>query len=126
MAQIPENAKKAWDDRQGPCVFTTADRNGKPNSIWVTCVKMAAGDTIVVADNKFDKTRKNIDANPNVSLLYIAPEKKAFQVKGTVSYQTEGPLYDDMKKNWLDPKFPGRGAAVIHVEEVYSGAEKLA
>jgi uncharacterized protein len=126
VAQIPENARKAWDERQGPCVFTTVGADGVPNSVWVTCVKMVGDDTIVVADNKFHKTRKNIEESPKVSMLYIAPEKKAFQVKGTVSYETEGSVYEDMKKGWLDPKFPGRGAVVIHVEEVYSGADKIA
>ncbi len=126
MAKLPENARSAWEERQGPCVFTTASNDGTPNSIWVTCVKMADEETIVVADNFFDKTRKNIDTNQKVSLLYIAPEKRSFQIKGTVSYQTSGPHYDDMKSGWLDSKFPGRGAAVIHVDEVYSGAEKIA
>jgi hypothetical protein len=126
VAKLPENARSAWNERQGACVFTTANPDGTPNSIWVSCVKMADEETIVVADNFFDKTRKNLDLNPKVSLLYIAPEKRSFQVKGTVSYQTSGPLYDDMKKGWLDPKLPGRAAAVIQVEAVYSGAEKIA
>ncbi len=126
VAKVPENARTAWNERQGACVFTTANPDGTPNSIWVSCVKMADEETIVVADNFFDKTRKNIDLNQKVSLLYIAPEKRSFQIKGTVSYQTNGPHYDDMKKDWLDPKMPGRGAAVIQVEEVYSGAEKIA
>jgi len=28
-------------------------------------------------------------------------------------------------KAWLDPKYPGHGAAVLHVEEVYNGATRL-
>jgi hypothetical protein len=28
-------------------------------------------------------------------------------------------------KKWLDPKMPGHAAAVLSVEEVYCGSEKL-
>jgi hypothetical protein len=31
-----------------------------------------------------------------------------------------------MKNGWLDKKYPGYAAVVIHIEEVYNGAEKLA
>ena len=126
VARLPEEALKAWDERQGPCVLTTVGSDGNPNSAWVTCVKLVADDTIVVADNKLHKTRENIKAGSKVSVLYLTPAKKTYQIKGTVDYQTDGPLYEDMKKNWLDPKFPGNAAAVISVKEVYSGAEKLA
>ena len=126
MATIPEAARKAWDERQGPCVFTTVAADGTPNTVWVGAVKMVADDAIVVADNKFSKTRENIKAGTKVNLLYITAEKKAYQIKGTVDYQTEGPLYEDMKKGWLKPTLAGHAAVVINVEEVYSGAEKLA
>jgi predicted pyridoxine 5'-phosphate oxidase superfamily flavin-nucleotide-binding protein len=126
MAKLTEAASKAWEERQGPCVLTTVDAKGLPNSIWITNVKKIADDKIVVADNKFHKTRENIKAGSKVSLLYITAEKKAYQIKGTGDYLTDGPIYDDMKKEWLDPKFPGHAAVAISIEEVYSGAEKLA
>jgi hypothetical protein len=31
-----------------------------------------------------------------------------------------------MKTGWLDKKYPGHAAVAINIEEVYSGAEKLA
>lgn len=126
MAKLTEDAIKAWDERQGPCVLTTVDEKRNPNSIWVTNVKMIADDKIVVADNKFHKTRANIKAGSKVCLLYINAEKKAYQIKGTAEYLTDGPIYDDMKMGWLDPKFPGHAAVLISVENLYSGAERLA
>ncbi|MFH1490060.1 MAG: pyridoxamine 5'-phosphate oxidase family protein [Pseudomonadota bacterium] len=126
MAKLPEAALKAWDEHEGPAVFTTVDREGLPNTIYVTWVKVITEDKMVVADNKFSKTRANILAGTKASILYITKERKAFQVKGSIDYMTEGEFYNDMKNNWLPKKFAGNATAVLNVEEVYSGAEKLA
>ncbi len=126
MASLPDNVKKAWEKRAEPFVFTTVDENGMPNSIYVVCVKWY-DDKIVIADNKFQKTKQNIHAGCKGTLLFITKEEKAkaYQVKGSLEYQQSGALYDEMKQEWLDSKFPGNGATVLNVEEVYSGAEKL-
>jgi len=125
MAILPEAATEAWKNREDPVVMTTVDSSGNPNTIYVTCVKKVSNDQIVVADNKMHKTRTNVKTGGPVSLLYITKEKKAFQLKGSVAYVTEGPLFDDMKNGWLDKKYPGHEAVVISIEEVYSGAKKL-
>ena len=80
--------------------------------------------TIVIADNYFGKTRKNILAGSKGSLLYITKDGKAFQIKGDIEYHQEGEIFDDMKK-WNPTKHPGHAAAVLKVKEVYSGSEKL-
>ncbi|MBN2718995.1 MAG: pyridoxamine 5'-phosphate oxidase family protein, partial [Deltaproteobacteria bacterium] len=58
------------------------------------------------------------------SFLFITNDKVSYQIKGPLSYHTEGPIFDDMKR-WLDPKQAGLGAVVLHVEEVYCGGEDL-
>ena len=47
-------------------------------------------------------------------------------MKGSLEYQTSGQVFDEMKNGWLDKKYPGHAAVVFRIEEVYSGAEKLA
>ncbi len=126
MATLPEIAAQAWENREGPVILSTVDSNGIPNTIYVTCVKKISDSKIVVADNKMHKTRANIKAGSAVGLLYITSEKKAFQLKGSVHYHTSGKIFDEMKNVWLDKKYPGHGAVVIDIEEVYSGADKLA
>lgn len=126
MAKLPEIAIKAWDEHEGPVVFTTVDKKGTPNTIYVICVKRIGDDKIVVANNKMHKTLENIKAGTKAGILYITKDKKAFQVKGSLTYLTDGDIYDDMKNNWLDKKYPGHGAVVLAIEDVYSGAEKLA
>ena len=124
MAELTDAGKKAWEDRDAAIVLTTVDQSGNPNSIYASCVKKYSDDKFVVANNYFQKTKSNILAGSRGSLLFITKEKKSYQIKGTIDYFTSGGIYDDMKQ-WLDPKYSGHAAAVLNVEEVYSGAEKL-
>lgn len=124
MASLPTKASQAWENRQGPVVFATIDTQGNPNAIYATCVGKYDEETLVVADNYFNKTKENITSGSRGSILYITEDKEAFQVKGSIEYFTSGPIYDDMKK-WNPEKHPGHAAAALKVEEVYSGSEKL-
>ena len=126
MANLTEVVSKAWDEREGPVVVVTVDKNGVPNAIYATCVKKWSEDKLVVADNFFCKTRANIQDGSKGVILFITKQRKSYQVKGSIDYQTEGEVYADMK-TWLDSeKHPGHAAAVLNVEEVYQGKERLA
>lgn len=124
MPELPEVVSKGWDDRKGPVVFATVDKDGMPNAIYASCVKKFSEDKLVIADNYFDKTRANIQAGSAGAIVFMTNEGKAYQVKGTIEYQTEGEIYDDMK-TWLNPKMPGKAATVLNVEQVYNGANQL-
>lgn len=124
MSVLPENVLEAWKDRDGPVVLATVDAEGMPNIIYASCVGVFSNDSLVVADNYFDKTRKNILVGCKGSLLFRSKKGKAYQVKGTMGYHTEGEIFDFMK-TWNPTKHPGHAAAVLKVESAYSGAEKL-
>ena len=124
MATLPQKVREAWDSHEGPVVFATVSEDGIPNIIYATCVSAFGEDKLVVADNYFDKTRKNLLANPQGSILFITKDYKAYQVKGPISYHTEGEIFEHMK-TWNPEKHPGHAAAALTVEEVYKGAEKL-
>mgnify|MGYP003681892146 CR=1 FL=1 len=121
---MPEEVSKAWDSRKGALVFTTVDEKGIPNSIYATCVSKYNEGTIVIANNYFDKTLKNILSGSMGIILFITDEEKSYQIKGSIKYYTEGDIFNDMKK-WNPEKHPGHGAAAVEVKEVYSGAKKL-
>ena len=125
MTNLPKVVSEAWDDREGPITFATVDENGIPNAIYATCVKKWSEDKLVVANNFFLKTQANILSGSEGSILFITTEGKAYQVKGSIDHLASGEIYDDMK-TWLDPKkYPGHAAAILNVEEVYHGQEKL-
>jgi uncharacterized protein len=124
MKKMPEEVSKAWDKREGPVVFTTVDKEGIPNSIYATCVSKYDEETIVIANNYFEKTKKNILIGSLGSILFITDEKKSYQIKGSIRYYTDGDIFDDMKK-WLPEKYPGHAAVSIDIKEIYSGSKKL-
>ena len=124
MASLPTSVREAWEDRDGPVILATVSPDGLPNIIYATCVGAFGDDRLVVADNYFDKTRKNLLTGGKGALLFRCKKGKAYQVKGTLEYHADGEVFDHMK-TWNPPKHPGHGAAALRVEEVYSGAEKL-
>ena len=124
MAFLPKEVQEAWDAREKKVVFTTVSPQGIPNSIYVTCINKDDDDTIVIADNYFEKTLSNIKAGSRSSVLFITEEGTSYQLKGTIEYTTEGGYYDFMKE-WNPSKHPGRAAVIISVDEVYSGSNKL-
>ena len=124
MAKIPDSVLRAGERRNTPVVLATVSEDGVPNVIYVTCVGIFDDETIVVANNYFDKTLRNISTGSKGALLFITPEKKAFQIKGTFEYREHGPIFEHMK-SWNPPEHPGHGAAALKVEEIFSGTERL-
>jgi len=125
MTTLPEEVSKKWEEREGPAVFTTVNENGEPNAIYVSCIRKRNEEQFVIADNYFDKTKTNIKNGSYGSILFITEDHDAFQIKGSISYHEDGDIYDEMK-DWLDPKYPAHAATVLHVEQVYQGADRLA
>ena len=124
MTVLPESIIKAFEDREGPIVFATVASDGKPNIIYATCVSMYENRNIVIADNYFDKTKHNIIGKSKVSILFMTKAQQALQLKGTVEYVTHGAIFDWMK-TWNPSKHPGHGAAVVTIEQAYSGSSVL-
>ena len=130
---LPKEVLEAWENREAPAVLGTVSADGVPNIIYVGAIKLykkteydfiSTDCVFVVSDSAFLKTRKNILSSSNVSLLFISKDWKAFQIKGKVTYETAGAVFDSLSK-WVDPKYASVGAAIINIEEVYCGAERL-
>ena len=124
MAVLPEEASKAWENWEGPVIFSTVSEDGRPNAIYATCVSKFSEDTIVIANNYFSKTLKNILAGSKGSVLFITKEDTSYQIKGSIEYHKEGVIFDNMKE-WNPKEHPGHAVAALKVEEVYKGAVKL-
>lgn len=124
MTVNPQTLKTAWEKRDGPLVLATVDADGTPNAVCVLSVKLLSDSRIAVADNKFHKTRANLERGSRASLLFMAKDHVTFQAKGKIEYITSGPIYDDML-TWVDARFARVAVAVLHVEHLFSGAEEL-
>lgn len=124
MAKLPKEIMEFWKDKERAVVLTTVSKEGIPNSIYATCVKMYDESTILIADNYFDKTKRNLIDNEISSVLFITKEGKSIQIKGKTTLKEDGLYFDDMKK-WNPEHLPGVGVAVFKVEKAYAGAEEL-
>lgn len=124
MKTLPKSVIEAWNEREPIAILTTVSPSGTPNAIYVGVIGLFDDSTLFIANNYFDKTKQNILNQSQASLLFITKEKKAFQIKGSIELQEQGPIFDEMKR--INPeKYPGHSVAVLHIEEVFSGAEQL-
>ncbi len=128
MAKLSAEVQEAMKKTMPTCI-ATASSEGVPNLVYVTYVKAVGDDTIVVADNKFDKTRNNLDSNPWLTVTVLDPDtKKAYQIKGKTECFTEGDKYTEVV-DWVHvnhPQMTPKAAFYMSVDEVYCGAERLA
>jgi uncharacterized protein len=124
MANIPRIIREAWEDRDGPTVLATVSNEGVPNIIYVKSVSIFGEDRFVVADNYFDKTRRNIHEGCKGAVLFIDKTGKSFHLKGTLEYHKDGEIFLHMKAT-NPPQHPGHAAVALVVEESYSGSEVL-
>lgn len=124
MSVLPKKVQDAWEEREEAVVLSTVGSDGCANAIYASCAARYDESTLVIADNYFDKTRRNIESGSKGSVLFITKEGTSYQIKGSLELHEEGTFFDFMK-TWNPAKLPGRAAAALRVEEVYSGAEKL-
>ena len=115
---------QGWENREGLAVFVTVDAAKTPNAIYVGEIRYVPGEGLIVADNYFHKTRAHIKNGTRGAILFLAKERKSFQVKAPLACHTGGPIFQKMQ-TWRDPKHPGGAATLLRIEEAYSGAEKL-
>jgi len=75
--------------------FATSTKNGKPNVVPVGDVEVISDNGILIVDTLFDKTRKNLEENPQVSIaVEVLEEFKAYQLKGKAKIFTEGKMFE--------------------------------
>lgn len=100
--------------------FGTSDLNGKPNVIAVASVKVVGVNKILITDNLFNKTKRNLLSNNKVSItVWSKDEKYGFQFKGTAEYLTAGKwknIVDNMKEN---KDLAHKAAVLVTIEEIY-------
>ena len=100
--------------------FGTSDLNGKPNVIAVASVKVVGVNKILITDNLFEKTKKNLLSNNKVSItVWSKDEKYGFQFKGAAEYLTAGKwknIIDNMEEN---KGLSHKAAVLVTIKEIY-------
>lgn len=105
----------------------TSSKDGEPNVVAITFVKILSAEEILVMDNFMDKTKKNLVENPRIaiSFWYIDPETKAaqaYQLKGNARFETSGNYFDEGVR-WVKnvkPEITPNAAIIVKVTEVFN------
>ena len=123
MVKLPKIVKDAIDN-QDVFPVATCSKDGIPNVVYIGCLKVIDDQTVLIADNYLNKTRENILGNSKLAFVVRDEAKGSFQIKGTTERLLEGPMYDEVQK-WVRDELPKVAAVVLHVEQIYNGAEQL-
>ena len=127
--RIPEHIQKAIKE-QGVYILGTSSKENVPNLIYVKFLKVYNDSQILIADNKFFKTEKNLKENPQMSFVILDKERgKSYQLKGGVEIYQNGPIFEETVK-WVEelrssPTTEAKSAVILNIEEIYSGANKI-
>lgn len=124
MAQMTERMQTLFEKVQ-TAVLATSTKDGMPNAVPIGAKRIIDPETVLVSDQFFNKTIKNIKSNPRVSLMYWEG-REGYQLKGTVTVEDSGKRFEETAK-WIEEKsqkvgFPlkSKGAVILKIEEIYA------
>lgn len=108
----------------------TASKDGLPNVVPMTFVKMLDDSAVLIADNFMDKGARNLDENPRVAFCaWDLETKRAYQMKGSAEVHRTGTVFDETV-TWVKeskPDIATKAAVVVRITNVFvchSGADR--
>lgn len=120
--KIPQSIQEIFKE-DSAVAFGTATLDGNPNINMVAIKTIQDDETIILADNYFNKTLYNIRKNNKGTILTKrAKDKLWYQLKGTYEYIDKGSRYEELKQ-WaksVKDTLPAKGMIVFKVEEIYN------
>lgn len=127
--KIPKHIQEVIN-KQEIHILSTSTKDGMPNIIYLKFLKVYTDEQILIANNKFSKTEKNILENPRISFVVMDVEnRKAYQLKGTVEIHKDDKIYEDTLE-WVKTKRPDmdppKSGVILTIQEIYCGSEKIA
>ena len=118
-AKLDPGAVRALSELRAPKFLATRDADGVPNVVPVLSLEAVDERTIVFGEMMIWKTRRNLEADPRVSILVLSPDLRTWTVRGRfVEFQRSGPYFDHVASNEsarYNPYGSYRSAGVIEV-----------
>ena len=122
MVKMPVDVRETLE-KQKPIPIATASKSGVPNVVFVGLLKIVDDETLMLADNFFNKTAQNLMENPKIAILcYNSETKKSFQIKGNVTLCKEGENFATMKAwvHGINDKLPAKACVMVKITEIYN------
>ena len=100
--------------------LSTASKDGTPNVVPIGAVKFLDDETLLISDQYFNKTLKNLQENPKIALAWWG-EKGGFQIKADITIHTEGEIFrqDVEWVHGIRPTLQPKSAIVAKITGVY-------
>ncbi|MGI6217301.1 MAG: pyridoxamine 5'-phosphate oxidase family protein [Coriobacteriales bacterium] len=123
MAKMPQECIDLVNNAYAAAFSTCSD--DIPNVVPVSMKQAVDDETIMISDQYMNKTLANIKKNPHVAVS-VWNETGGYQIKGTVTYENEGPRYEQVAAqvhqilSSMGYDYYSKGVCFIHVDEVYS------
>ena len=124
MAQMNQRIKEIFE-KQETAVLATATKDGVPNVVPVSAKKIIDDETIIISDQFFLKTLKNLKDNPQVAIA-VWDKLEGYQIKGKVTIETSGLRFEETAK-WIEEvgkklnlPLKSKGAVIVKVTEIYN------
>jgi uncharacterized protein len=124
MAKMTERMQKLLE-KVPTAVLATATADGTPNAVPIGAKRIIDPETVLVSDQFFNKTIKNLHSNPKASLMYWEGHE-GYQLKGSVIVETSGDRFEETAR-WIEARseeigFPlrSKGAIILKIEEIYA------
>lgn len=123
MAKMPKECQDMINNAYA-AAFSTCSGD-IPNVVPVSMKQVVDDETVMVSDQYMRKTLANLKENPRAALS-VWDNEGGFQVKGSVTYENEGPRYEAVAAqvkailSGMGYDFTSKGVCFLHVEDVYS------
>jgi hypothetical protein len=118
-ARLDPGAVQALSELRAPKFLATRGADGIPNVVPVLSLEAVDERTIVFGEMMIWKTRRNLEADPRLSILVLSPDLRAWTVRGRfVGFQRSGPYFDRVASDEsarYNPYGSYRSAGVIEV-----------
>ena len=91
MVQVTEEIKESLKGTK-ITYLSTAAKDGTPNVVPIGAIKFLDDETLLISDQFFLKTLKNLQENPKIALAWWG-EKGGFQIKADITIHTDGEIF---------------------------------
>jgi len=102
--------------------FATVDESKNPHNIAVGFVKVVSKNEIIITNNYLNETIKNINLNPNVSLVVWERNWEenciGYELKGIAKYFKEGKWLEFIKNIPINKNEPCKGAILVKINNI--------